>query len=73
MVLNSCSRLHWSRMSFRETNGFLILVFGKNEYGDLFCFFGMQEGTNLVKIIQSCVQIGQHACGGFIGDLDGIF
>lgn len=40
------------------------------------CFFFLkkaQEMSHLVEIIQSCVQIGQHACGGFIGDLDGIF
>lgn len=29
--------------------------------------------THLVKVIQSCMQIGQHACRRFIGDLDGIF
>lgn len=29
--------------------------------------------TYLVKVIQSSMQIGMHACRRFIGDFDGIF
>lgn len=32
-----------------------------------------KESPHLVKVIQSCMQIGKHACRRFIGDLDGIF
>lgn len=35
--------------------------------------FKTKIGTHLVKVIQSCMQIGKHACRRFISDFDGIF
>ena len=38
----------------------------------MICYFD-QSTTDLVEIVQSFVQVSQHACGRLIGDLDGRF
>lgn len=72
MVLNSCSREHWSRMSYtHETH---IVDAHARIISKHLCVCHVAYGFYyLVKVVKCCMQIGQHSSWRLVGDFDGIF